>query len=142
MSITAQRANRSNVLLFGSPREQPELDRRLTIYHYEKQLRTGAVPFAVSTVEKKTFGHASVMVAMLSDVLGRHRVLYAVRRSDDGFVFRRLHPEAEGEMVQALFDSASISDFRSLAELGLSYAELGVLTGRSREGLQKALRRV
>jgi hypothetical protein len=142
MGITAERAKRSNVLLFGSPREQPELDRQLTLYHYERAMEPGESAFAVAALEKKVFGHSSVMVAMLSNANGRHAVLYAVRRSPDGFVFRRLHPDGEGEMVRALFDAATVSDFRSLAELGLSYAELGALTGRSRDGLRKALRKV
>lgn len=135
------RAVRAPVRRLVGLREQPAVERKLTIFHYEQAMAKGESAFAIDVLEKKTFGPASVMVVLLASVSGKHVVLYSVSRSEEAsYRFRRLHPDAEGPAVRELFDAARSDDFRSLGALGLSYGELGAVTGRSRQELQRALR--
>lgn len=121
------------------PSADRELDRRLVIFHYEHALRHGEPAFSVAVVERKTFGQSSVSLALLSSESRRHEVLYSVRRSEErGFRFRRLHPDAEG-LSRLLFDAASAADVASLSAVGLSYREIGAVTGESLDRLQKVL---
>lgn len=139
--IRASRAQRTGwPRALSSLREQPELERKVTAYHYEHCLRQGEPVFTVDSLEKKSFGHSSVMVALVASSGYRLQALYSVRRSESGYRMRRLYPEADGLALRAAFDRARTDDFQSLAELGLSYDELGAMTGRSRAQLRKALR--
>lgn len=124
---------------WSSPSADRALDRRLVIFHYEHALRQGEPAFSVATVEKKSFGRASVSLALLSSQSRHHEVLYSVCRSEAlGFLFRRLHPDADG-VARLLFDAARSDDIASLSAVGLSYREIGAVTGESLERLQKLL---
>jgi hypothetical protein len=123
------------------PHRRPTLEHELVLFHYEHAVQHSDPPAAIATIEKQSFGHAGIALVLLACVRRKRLALYRTRRSSVGYQFRRLHPELEGEALAAAVHGASSDDIPGLIRLGLSYGEIGSLTGRSRQDIQKASRR-
>lgn len=123
------------------PHRRPTLEHELVLFHYEHAVKHSDPPAAIATIEKQTFGHSGIALVLLASVSRKHLALYRTQRSSTGYQFRRLHPELEGEALVSAVHGARSDDILGLALLGLSYGEIGSLTGRSKHDIQKALRR-
>lgn len=124
------------------PHRRQSLDRALVLFHYEHAMAHGDPLMAVATIEKQSFGHAPIEVALLANASRKIMALYRARRGRQaGYEFRRLHPELDGEALASAVHRARSEDIAGLVALGLSYGEIGSLTGRSPSDIRKALRR-
>lgn len=124
------------------PKHRMTVDRELMLYHYEHTSRHAGEPAAMSTIVKRELGHCSVKLALLSSISGKHQALYCLRRDGEtGYRFRRLHPELDGSALAEAVKKADAMDPKGLVSLGLSYAELELVTGLDRKAIGKVLRR-
>lgn len=124
------------------PKHRMTVDRELMLFHYEHAFRHSLPRAAVRVIIKRDFGSANLKLVLLSSAAGKHQALYCLRQGPEtGYRFRRLHPELDGSALTEAVKMADAADPKGLVALGLSYAEVELVTGLDRAALGKVLRR-